>query len=88
MAYFELVPAKLKLNDKMVEQAVKLGNFKTKQHALNAALEEFVQRQRRLRILKLAGKIEFDPAWDYKKMRAEYLPIDLRTTAGRRQPGQ
>jgi hypothetical protein len=68
------MPAKVKLNDKMVEQAVKLGNFKTKQHALNAALEEFVQRQRRLHILKLAGKIEFDPAWNYKTMRAKSLP--------------
>ena len=34
-------------------------------------MREFVQRQRRLHILKLAGKIDFDPAWDYKKMRAK-----------------
>ncbi len=65
------MPTKVKLNDKMVEQAVKLGNFKTKQQALNAALEEFVQRHRRLHILELAGKIDFDPAWDYKRMRAK-----------------
>jgi len=63
--------ANLKLNDKMVEEAVKLGKFKTKEQALNAALSEFVQRRNRLRILELAGRINFDPDWDYKKMRAK-----------------
>jgi hypothetical protein len=38
---------------------------------LNAALTEFVQRHNRLRILELAGKINFDPEWDYKKMRGK-----------------
>ena len=61
----------LKLDDKMVKEAVKLGNFKTKQEALNAALTEFVQRRNRLRILELAGQIDFDPDWDYKKMRGK-----------------
>lgn len=65
------MPTSLKLDDKMVEEAVKLGNFKTKQEALNAALTEFVQRRNRLRILELAGKIDFDPHWDYKKMRGK-----------------
>jgi Arc/MetJ-type ribon-helix-helix transcriptional regulator len=55
----------------MVEQAVKLGRFKSKQQALNAALKEFVQRHNRLHILELAGKMDFDPRWDYKKMRAK-----------------
>jgi Arc/MetJ family transcription regulator len=63
------MPTKVKLNDKMVAEAVRLGNFKTKQEALNVALAEFVQRRNRLRILELAGKIEFRPDWDYKKMR-------------------
>jgi len=38
---------------------------------LNAALAEFVQRRNRLRILELAGTIDFDPNWDYKKMRGK-----------------
>ena len=63
--------ANLKLDEKMVEEAVKLGNFKTKAQALNAALSEFVARRNRLRILELAGKIDFDPNWDYKKLRAK-----------------
>ena len=65
------MPTNPKLDDKMVEEAVKLGNFKSKQEAVNAALAEFVQRRNRLRILELAGKIDFDPEWDYKKMRGK-----------------
>ena len=61
----------LKLDDKMVEEAVKLGKFKTKNEAMNAAVAEFVQRRNRLRSLELGGKIDFDPAWDYKKMRGK-----------------
>lgn len=63
------MPTNLKLNDKLIEQTVKLGNFKTKQDAVNAALAEFVQRRQRLRILDLGRNIDFDPKWDYKKMR-------------------
>jgi hypothetical protein len=65
------VATNVKLNEKMVEEAVRLGNFKTKQEALNVALSEFVERRNRLRILELAGKIEFRPDWDYKKMRGK-----------------
>lgn len=63
------VPTNLKLNDKLIEETVKLGNFKSKQQAVNAALAEFVDRRQRLRILELEGKIDFDPKWDYKTMR-------------------
>ena len=63
------MPTNLKLNDRLIEETVKLGNFKSKQEAVNTALAEFVQRRQRLRILELGGKITFDPKWDYKKMR-------------------
>ena len=59
----------LKLDAKLVEEAVRLGKFKTKRDAINAALAEFVARRNRLRILDLEGQIDFDPDWDYKRMR-------------------
>jgi Arc/MetJ family transcription regulator len=59
----------LKLNDKLIEQAVKLGGFRTKQEAVNAALADFVGRRQRRRILELAGQVEFYPRWNYKRMR-------------------
>ncbi len=63
------MPTNLKLDDKLIAATVKLGKFKSKQEAVNTALTEYVQRRQRLRILDLAGKIAFDPKWDYKKLR-------------------
>ena len=63
------MPTNLKLNDELIEETVKLGGFGSKQEAVNTALAEYVHRRHRLRILDLGGKIEFDPKWDYKKMR-------------------
>ena len=63
------MPTNLKLDDRLIDATVKLGNFKSKQEAVNTALAEYVHRRQRLRILELGGKISFDPKWDYKKMR-------------------
>ncbi len=63
------MPTNLKLDDKLIEETVRLGHFESKQEAVNTALAEFVHRRQRLRILDLAGKVDFDPKWDYKKMR-------------------
>jgi hypothetical protein len=73
--------AKLNLDDKMVEEALKLDNVKAKEKALSAALTDFVQRHNRLRILELADKTHYDPVWDYKKMRDERR----KTVGGRRR---
>jgi Arc/MetJ family transcription regulator len=43
-----VVPKNLKLNDKLIEAALKLGNLKSKQEAANTALAEFVHRHTRL----------------------------------------
>lgn len=59
----------LKLDDTLIEEAVRVGGHKTKQAAVTAAITEYVQRRGRLRMLELEGKVEFDPRWDYKKMR-------------------
>ena len=69
VARIAVMPTNLKLDDKLIEQTVKLGQFKSKQEAVNTALEEYVHRRQRLRILELGGKIDFDPNWDYKRMR-------------------
>ena len=63
--------ATLKLDDKMIGEAIKLGRFKSKQAAVTAAVTEFVSRRHRLRLLELAGSIEFAPDWDYKKLRGK-----------------
>jgi len=56
-------------DDKLIDEARRVGNFKTKREAVNAALEEFVRRRKQLEILDHCGTIDFDPEYDYWKMR-------------------
>lgn len=59
----------LKIDDALLSEALKLSGFRTKREAVNEALREFVERRRQRKVLKLAGKIEFDPSYDHKAQR-------------------
>ena len=59
----------LKIDEKLLADALKLGGFKTKKQAVNKALEEFVQHRRQLKGLELEGQIEYFDDYDYKKAR-------------------
>ena len=59
----------LDLDDKLIDQARRIGRHKTKKAAVTAALREYIQHRKQLRILALAGKIEYDPRYDYKALR-------------------
>ena len=63
------MPTNLKLDDKMVAEAVKLGRHKTKREAVDAAVAEYVRRRRQARIEELYGAIEYPADWDPKVMR-------------------
>lgn len=59
----------LKLDDDLLDEALKLSGFRTKREAVTLALQEFVARRRQQQALKLRGKIDFDPDYDYKQHR-------------------
>lgn len=59
----------LALDDDLILEAQKLGKHKSKREAVNAALDEYVARRKQVRIVKLFGKIDYDPAYDYKQAR-------------------
>jgi Arc/MetJ family transcription regulator len=59
----------LALDDRLIIEAVKLGGHKTKREAVTVALQEYVKSKRRLGTLDMFGKVDFDPAWDYKAAR-------------------
>jgi Arc/MetJ family transcription regulator len=63
------MPTNLALDDRLILEAKRLGNYATKREAVTAALEEFVQRRKQQAILKLFGTVDFDPEYDYKKLR-------------------
>ena len=74
------MPTNLALDDKLIAEAVKIGGHKTKRAAVTTALQEYIRMKKRMRILDLFGKVDFDPAWDYKAARRRgnrRIPKDL-----------
>ncbi|MCI0585620.1 MAG: type II toxin-antitoxin system VapB family antitoxin [Planctomycetes bacterium] len=63
------MPTNLALDDRLLEEAKRLGKHRTKRAAVNEALAEYVARRKRRRILDLVGKVEWDPDYDYKAER-------------------
>ncbi len=59
----------LALDDKLIDKVRRAGGHKTKREAVNAALEEYLRHREQLKILDLFGKIDYDPAYDYKAAR-------------------
>ncbi|MGH9482956.1 MAG: type II toxin-antitoxin system VapB family antitoxin, partial [Terriglobales bacterium] len=68
------MPTNLALDDRLIEAARRCGGHRTKKAAVTAALEEYIQRRGRLRLLDLFGQVEFDPAYEYKSARRRSQP--------------
>lgn len=60
----------LQLDDQLITEAAALGKHRTKKEAVTRALTDYISHLRQDRILDLFGKVEFDPAYDYKRQRA------------------
>lgn len=63
------LPTNLSIDDKLLNDALRIGGHRTKRETVNEALQEYIQRRRRRRFTKLFGTIDFRPDWDYKKAR-------------------
>jgi len=59
----------LALDDKLIGQAVKVGQHKTKKEAVTIALKEYISHRKQLDIIKLFGSIDFADNYDYKRAR-------------------
>jgi Arc/MetJ family transcription regulator len=60
----------LAIDDKLIEEARRVGGHKTKKAAVTEALEEYISHHQQLEMLKLFGTVEFDPDYDYKAQRS------------------
>lgn len=49
----------IELDEKLVKEAMKLTNKKTKKELVNYALRELVSKMKRKRLLELEGKVEW-----------------------------
>ncbi|HTP67528.1 MAG TPA: type II toxin-antitoxin system VapB family antitoxin [Dongiaceae bacterium] len=65
------MPTNLAIDDRLIEQAQKLGRHKTKKDTVNAALEEYVRRRKQVGLISLFGAFDYDPKYDYKRERTK-----------------
>jgi Arc/MetJ family transcription regulator len=63
------MPTNLAIDDRLLDQARTVGGYRTKRETVNEALREFIQRRQRMELAKLAGRVEYDSEYDYKRER-------------------
>jgi len=63
------MPTNLAIDDRLLEEALRLGKHRTKKATVNEALREYIQRRKRLNLLDAFGTVDFDPEYDYKAER-------------------
>lgn len=63
------MPTNLAIDDRLIEEARRIGGHKTKKEAVSAALDEYIKRRKQLKIISLFGTIDYDPSYDYKVAR-------------------
>ncbi len=59
----------LAIDDRLLEEAQRIGGHRTKKATVTEALQEYIQHRKQAKILSLFGTVEVDPKYDYKKQR-------------------
>jgi len=63
------MPTNLHIDSDLLDQAKRLGHHRTKRETVDEALREYIQYRKRVQAVEAFGTIDFDPAYDYKKVR-------------------
>ena len=59
----------LALDDRLLEEALKVGGKATKRETVNEALQEYINRRKQAGVIALFGSVDYDPKYDHKKQR-------------------
>ncbi len=59
----------LALDEKLLEEALRIGGKATKKDTVTEALQEYIGRRKQARVVDLFGTIDYEPKHDYKKQR-------------------
>ena len=62
----------LSIDPELIERALEVSGERTKKAAVTKALQEFVARRRKKRLLELMGKLEWDAGFNYKAERERH----------------
>ena len=63
------VATNLALDDRLLDEALKIGGKATKKDTVTEALEEYIARRKQARLAGLFGTVSYDRGYDYKKQR-------------------
>ena len=63
------MPTNLALDDRLLEEARRIGGLRTKKAAVTEALQEYINRRKQAGVLELFGSVDYDPKYAYKKQR-------------------
>ena len=59
----------LKIDPELLRKAKQLGGFRTRAQTVNAALAEYIKYREQLKIFALAGTVDYDRQYNYKRQR-------------------
>ena len=59
----------LAIDDRLLQEAQRIGGQRTKKATVTEALQEYIQHRKQATILELFGTVDFDPKYNYKKQR-------------------
>jgi uncharacterized protein YcgI (DUF1989 family) len=60
------MPTNLAIDDRLISEAQKVGHHRTKKEAVTAALDEYIRKRKKLDVLEMFGKIDYDENYNYK----------------------
>lgn len=61
--------ANIVLDERLIEEAMRLSKVKTKREAVNLALRDFIARRKQRNVLDLIGQDVIVPDYDVRKLR-------------------
>jgi len=59
----------LQIDENLLTEALALGNYQSCSAVIEAALHEYIQRRKQLKVMELFGTIDYDSDYNYKQQR-------------------
>lgn len=63
------MPTNLAIDDRLIEEARRIGHHTTKKEAVTAALDEYIRRRKQMEVVALFGTVDYHDDYDYRANR-------------------